>query len=169
MVGLEHIAGAMDSRPTVRFEARALLEDECAVVRHFIDHINQCRVCRIRKADMSFCPRGYGYVKDVRQYLYMKKNANDENVYSEIDLQRFQQESVLHIPSKDDAIRHILRGRGRAEPRVRLRFPQPRRPMNRENPLQAPQTYGDPEYITVLAHIPAIAVPLQIPLSQLRK
>lgn len=166
----EIITSNMDSRtPTVRFQARSLLEDECAVVRRFVDHSSHCRVCRVRESDMSFCPRGYGYAKDVRQYLYMKKNTNDENVYSEIDLQRFQQESTLHIPSEDDAIRHILRGRGRSEPRIRLRFPQLRRAVNRENPPRAPQTYGDPEYLTVLAHIPAISVPLQIPLSKLRK
>lgn len=157
------------SRPTVRFQARPLLEDEEAVVRRFIDHNSQCRVCRIYKPDMSFCPRGYGCAKDVRQYLYMKKDTDDENVYSEIDLQRFQQERTLHISWKDDAIRHILRGRGRSEPRIRLRFPQHRRAARQENSPRAPQTYGDPEYITVLAHIPAISVPVKIPLSKLRK
>jgi hypothetical protein len=160
----------MDSgRPTVRFQARPLLEDESAVVRRFINHSDQCRVCRIRESDMAFCPRGYGYVKDVRQYLYMKKNSNDENVYSEIDLQRFHQERTLHIPSKENAIRHILRGRGRSQPRIRLRLPQQRHVPNQETPSRAPPTYGDPEYITVLAQIPAISVPIQIPLSKLRK
>lgn len=157
------------SRPTVRFQARSLLEDEWAVVRRFVDHSSQCRVCRICESDLSFCPRGYGYAKDVRQYLYMKKNTNDENVYSEIDLQRFQQERTLHISSKHNAIRLILRGRGRSEPRIPLRFPQHRRAVSREDSLRAPQTYGDPEYITVLAHIPAISVPVKIPLSKLKK
>ena len=157
-----------DTRPTVRFEARPLLDDEYAVVHRFVDHINRCRVCRINnERSLSFCPRGYGYKKDVRQYVYMKKDADDERVYSEIDLQRIQQERPLGIPAKYEAIRHILRGRGRAEPRIRLRAPEQRRPPAQQLPPRPPQSYRDPEYVTVLARIPAIYVPLEIPISEL--
>ena len=156
-------------RPSVHFEARPLLDDEYAVVHRFIDHISRCRVCRIHnERDLSFCPRGYGYKKDVRQYIYMKKDVDDERVYSEIDLQSIQQERPLSIPTKYEAVRHVLRGRGRAEPRIRLRVPNERHPPEQEVPPQPPQSYRDPEYVTVLARFPAIYVPLEIPISELR-
>ena len=157
------------TRPSVHFEARPLLDDEYAVVHRFIDHINRCRVCRVNsERDLSFCPRGYGYNKDVRQYVYMKKDVDDARVYSEIDLQRIQQERPLSIPTKYEAIRHILRGRGRAEPRIRLRVPNGHYAPAQEFSPRPPQSYRDPEYVTVLARIPTIYMPLEIPISELR-
>lgn len=156
------------ARP-VRFEPRSLLDDELAVIRRYIDHTNRCGVCRIRsERDQSFCPRGYGYQKDVRQYVYMKKDGDRETVYSEIDLQRFQQECRLSIPTEYAAIRLILRGRGRADPRIRLRDPNQRRPPAQDLPPRPPPSYRDPEYVTILARIPAIYVPLEISISELR-
>lgn len=157
------------NRPSVHFDARPLLEDEYAVVHRFVNHINRCRVCRVNsERDLSFCPRGYGYSKDLRQYVYMKKGMDDERVYSEIDVQRTQQERSLSIPANCDAIRHLLRGRGRAEPRIRLRLPNERCSPAQNFPPRPPQSYRDPDYVTVLARIPTIYMPLEIPISELR-
>ena len=160
----------MSTPAAVRFEPRHMQEDELSVVCRYIQHIHLCRICQTHKhGHLSFCPRGYGYVKDVRQYLYMKHDSSDDRDFSEIDLQRTHQDRQVQVADKHCAIRNILRGRGRAYPKIRLRTTQPQNPPPQERVKQSPATYGDSEYVTILARIPAITIPLQLRRSDLLK
>lgn len=157
-------------RSHVRFEARNLYDDEMAVVRSYVGHLERCRICRIdASAKFTFCPRGYGYAKDVRQYLYMKDDQNDNAVYSEIDIQGSGQEGEVNLPWKYNAVRGVLRGRGRAWPRIRLRDLHRPRQMAEPSSTSPPSTYTDAEYISVLVRMPTTPIPLLIRRSDLER
>ena len=56
-------------------------EDEYSIMHAFYHHIAQCRLYIILGSSyFLLCHRGYGYAKDVYQYLYLK----DGIVYSEV-------------------------------------------------------------------------------------
>lgn len=160
----------MTAQATLHSEPRYMRDDERSVVRKFVHHIQLCRVCQVHGGTvLSFCPRGYSYTKDVRQYLYMNKNKCDERVLSQIDLQESKTEKQVRVDDKYHAVINISRGRNRTMPTVRLRSAQAPQQHQAQDGRRTPVAYGDPEYVTLLARIPSITIPLEVRRSDLSK
>lgn len=79
-------------------------EDENSVMQHFCRHITRCRQCIVPESSgLLLCQRGYGYAKDVFQYLYLKHG----HVYSEVARRHNQHEVQVEVP-RDSLIYRLL-------------------------------------------------------------
>jgi hypothetical protein len=91
---------------------RPARDDERYVMRCFAAHTAHCSrcedPCRVYMTDGTLCERGYGYARDVAQYVYSK----DGKAYSVIDRSATDARVQIEIPAKYDAIRGLLRVMG---------------------------------------------------------
>ena len=157
-------------RPSVE-TLRPPYEDEYSVMHQFCRHIARCRLCIIpRSSRFLLCHRGYGYAKDVYQYLYLK----DGTVYSEVSRRNSQHEVRVEVP-QDSLIYRLLC----------QRLPSPNHTKHVMNPRPKSTAEGssrgvkvdaasrayrmrpvdDPcssDFLTVHATIPSIVIPLRI-------
>ena len=93
------------------FTLRPAREDEVSVMRYFVSHLLQCRKCTFTsdgKEGLLLCRHGYGYAKDVFNYMYL----HNGRIFSKVRLKRGEPIQI-EIPKNYRVIYRLLAQRHR--------------------------------------------------------
>ena len=150
---------------------RPAREDELSVMRSFAGHLLRCRRCAFTsdgEEGLLLCRHGYGYAKDVFNYMYL----HNGRIFSTVILKRGEPIQI-EIPKDCRVIYRLLAQRhrnpqrqpvgGRTGPSERTRLC----PRGREN-SQRPQSdmkclEGESTgYVTIHIQIPSMTIPVCI-------